>query len=176
MAQELSCSSAWMIFPGQESSLYLLHWQVDSLPLRQVKPSDKYLQQLIKTGNLSPWYEVRATSFSTLPHMCNPKQHLVWVDVFFPFPFFLFLSSPLPLQFSSVTQSYLTLWDPMNHSTPGLPVHHQLPEFTQTHAHQIGDAIQPSHPLSAPSPPAPNPSQHQGLFQWVNSSHQVAKV
>ena len=68
-----------------------------------------------------------------------------------------------------------SLW-PMNHSTPGLPVHHQLPEFTQTHAHWVSDAIQPSHPLSCPSPPAPNPSQHQSLFQWVNSSHEVAKV
>ena len=64
----------------------------------------------------------------------------------------------------------------MNCSTPGLPVHHQLPDFTQTHALQVSDAIQPSHPLSSPSPPAPSPSQHQGLFQWVNSSHQVAKV
>ena len=64
----------------------------------------------------------------------------------------------------------------MNYSTPGLPIHHQLPEFTQTHVHQIGDAIHPSHPLSSPSPPATNPSQHQGLFQWVNSSHEVAKV
>ena len=64
----------------------------------------------------------------------------------------------------------------MNHSTPGLPVHHQLPEFTQTHAHRVSDAIQPSHPLLSPSPPAPNPSQHQGLFQRVNSSHEVAKV
>ena len=64
----------------------------------------------------------------------------------------------------------------MNCSTPGLPVHHQLPEFTQTHIHQVSDAIQPSHPLSSPSPPAPNPSQHQTLFQWVNSSHEVAKV
>ena len=64
----------------------------------------------------------------------------------------------------------------MNHSTPGLPVHHQLLESTQTHVHRVGDAIQPSHPLSSPSPPAPNPSQHQGLFQWVNSSHEVAKV
>ena len=66
---------------------------------------------------------------------------------------------------SSVAQSCPTLCNPMNHSTPGLPVHHQLPEFTQTHVHQVGDAIQPSHPLSSPSPPAPNPSQHQGLFQ-----------
>ena len=80
------------------------------------------------------------------------------------------------LQFSSVTQSFPTVCDPMNWSTPDLPVHHKLPEFTQTHVHQVGDAIQPSHPLLSPSPPAPNPSKHQGLFQWVNSSHQVAKV
>ena len=67
--------------------------------------------------------------------------------------------------FSSVAQSCLTLCDPMNHSTPGLPVHHQLPEFTQTHVHRVNDAIQPSHPLSSSSPLAPNPSQHQSLFQ-----------
>ena len=79
-------------------------------------------------------------------------------------------------QIRSVTQSCPTLCDPMNRSTPGLPVHHQLPEFTQTHVHQVSDAIQPSHPLSSPSPPAPNPSQHQSLFQWVNSSSEVAKV
>ena len=80
------------------------------------------------------------------------------------------------LQFSSVAQSCPTLWDPMNCSTPGLPVHHQLSESTQTHVHRVGDAIQPSHPLSPPSPPAFNLSQHQGLFKWVNSSHQVAKA
>ena len=80
------------------------------------------------------------------------------------------------VQFSSVTQSCLTLCDPMNRSTPGLPVHHQLPESTQTHIHCVGDAIQPSHPLLSPSSPALNLSQHQGLFQWVSSSHQVAKV
>ena len=78
--------------------------------------------------------------------------------------------------FSSVAQSCPTLCDPMNHRTPGLPVHHQLPEFTQTHVHRVSDAIQPSHPLSSSSPPAPNPSQHQSPFQWVNSSHEVAKV
>ena len=65
--------------------------------------------------------------------------------------------------------------DPTDCSMPGFPVHHQLPEFTQTHVHWVGDAIQPAHPLSSPSPPAPNPSQNQGLFQWVSSSHQVAK-
>ena len=86
-------------------------------------------------------------------------------------------SSPISsVQFSSVAQSCPTLCDPMNYSTPGLPVHHQLLEFTQTHVHQVGDAIQPSHPLSSPFPPALNSSQHQSLFQWVNSSHEVAKV
>ena len=79
-------------------------------------------------------------------------------------------------QIRSVAQSCPTLCDPMNCSTPGLPIHHQLPEFTQTHVHRVSDAIQPSHPLLSPSPPAPNPSQHQRLFQWVNSLHEVAKV
>ena len=82
----------------------------------------------------------------------------------------------LSVQFSSVTQFCPILCDPMNHSTPGLPVHHQLLEFTQTHVHRVRDAIQPSHPLSSPFPPAPNPSQYQGLFQCVNFSHEVAKV
>ena len=79
------------------------------------------------------------------------------------------------VQFSSVTQSCLASCNPMICSTPGLPIRHQLLEFTQTQVHQVGDAIQPSHPLSSPSP-ASNPSQHQGFFQWVNFSHQVAKV
>ena len=74
------------------------------------------------------------------------------------------LLSLLIFQFSSVAQSCPTLCDHMNHSTPGLPVHHQHPEITQTHVHRVSDAIQPSHPLSSPSPPAPNPSQHQSLF------------
>ena len=77
---------------------------------------------------------------------------------------------------SSIAQSCPTLCNPMNHSTPGLPVHHQLLESTQTHVHWVGDAIQPSYPLLSPSPPALNLSQHQGLFQWVSSSHEVAKV
>ena len=86
------------------------------------------------------------------------------------------LATTLILQFSSVTQSCPTLWDPMNHSTPGLPVHHDLQEFNQTHVHRVGTAIQPTHPLLAPSPTTHNPSQHQGLSKWVSSSHQVAKV
>ena len=80
------------------------------------------------------------------------------------------------VQFSSVAQSCLTLCDPMNRSMPGLPVHHQLPEFTQTHVHQVSDAIQASYPLSSPSPPAHNLSHNQSPFQLVNSSHEVAKV
>ena len=86
------------------------------------------------------------------------------------------MNSAVTVQSSSVTQSCPTLYDPMACSTPGFPVHHQLPELTQTHVHRIGDAIQPSHPLSSPSPPNFNLSHHQGLFKWVSSSHQVAKV
>ena len=81
-----------------------------------------------------------------------------------------------PFQFSSITQSYLTLCDPMDCSTPGFPVHLQLWDLAQTHVHRVSDAIQPSHPLLSPSPPDLNLSQHQGLFKWVSSSHQVAKV
>ena len=92
------------------------------------------------------------------------QQHLP----FWPHPY-----ATVPL--CSVTQSCLTLCNPMNCSTPGLPVHHQLPESTQTHVHYVGDAIQASHPLSSPSP-ALNLSQHQGLFKWVSSPHQVAIV
>ena len=80
------------------------------------------------------------------------------------------------VQFSSIDQSCPTLYNPMKCSTPGLPVHHQLPESTQSHVPRVSDAIQPSHPLLSPSPPALNLSKHQGLFQWVISSHQVAKV
>ena len=86
------------------------------------------------------------------------------------------------VQFSSVAQSCPTLCDPMNHSTPGLPVHHHLPEFTQTHVHQVRDGIQPSHPLSSPSPPAHNPSQHQSffpmsqLFSWGGQSTGVSAL
>ena len=95
--------------------------------------------------------------------------YLLWIYVGFCLVVIMHAKS-LSVQFSSVTQSCPTLCDPMNRSTPGLPVHHHLPEFTQTHVHRVSDAIQPSHPLSSPSPPAPNPSQHQSLFQWVNSA------
>ena len=98
-----------------------------------------------------------------LNSLCDPftSGHLVWSQIF---------------QLSSVAQSFPTLCDPMNCSTPGLPVHHQLLEFTQTHVHLVSDAVQPSHPLSSPSPPAFNLFQHQSLFKWVSYSHQVDKV
>jgi len=80
------------------------------------------------------------------------------------------------VQFSSVTQSCLTFCNPMDCSTPGLPVSHQLPEFTQTHVHWVGAAIQPSHPLLSSSLPAFNLCQHQGLYQWVSSLHQMANI
>ena len=95
-----------------------------------------------------------------------------------PWKYLLFnlLAYSFSVQFSAIAQSCLTLCDSMDCSTPGLPVHHQLLGFTPTHVHWVGDAIQPSHPLSSPSPPAFNHSQHQGLFKWVSSSNQVAKV
>ena len=105
----------------------------------------------------------------------NPSWYLLLVEVpfFWVFNCLTMLSWFLPCitmnqpsdQIRSVTQSCPTLCDPMNRSTPGLPVHHQLPEFTETHVHRVSDAIQPFHPPSSPSPPAPNPSQHQSLFQ-----------
>ena len=97
-----------------------------------------------------------------------PKQRLVNCPVV--------KSDNYALQFSSVAHLCPTLCNPMNRSTSGLPLHHQLPEFTQTHVHWVGDAIQPSHPLMSPSPPVFNLSQHQGLFKWVSSLHQVAEV
>ena len=90
--------------------------------------------------------------------------------------FYLSIYPLLSVQFSSVAHPCQTLCDPMDCSTPALPVHHQLSEVTQTHVHWVGDAIQPSHPLPSPSPPAFNLSQHQGVFKWVSSSHQVAEV
>ena len=129
-------------------------------------------------NNQNAWWERNPTNNRS-------KSGKLWVIPFF-FVFFsdfmvlsrndLALGSVFIVRFSLVTQSCPTLWDPMNHSTPGLPVHRQLPESAQSHVHWVGDAIQPSHPLSPPFPPALSLSQHQGLFQWVSSSHQVAKA
>ena len=134
-------------------------------------------------------------SHTLLAHSEWAQEMLVWVDGWKKFPAnsFSYKAHPwgitstcfsnsskqtggLSVQFNSVTRLCPTLWDPMDCSMPGLPVHHQLPEFIQTHVHWVGDAIQTSHPLSSPSPLVFSLFQHQGLFQWVSSSHQVAKI
>ena len=97
------------------------------------------------------------------------KKIFIWVVLLFSFEMLFRKQIMGSVQFSSVTQLCLTLCDPMDYNTPGFPVHHQLPELTQTHVHWVSDAIQLSHPLSSPSPPTLNLSQHQGLFQWVCS-------
>ena len=120
----------------------ILHYSEKTMPKFKVILYTK-LQEYIGEGNGKP-----------LQYSCpeNPMEGGAWWAI-------------VSVQFSSVAQSCLTLCDPMNHSTPGLPVHHHLLEFTQTHVRRVSDAIQPSHPLSSPSPPAPYPSQHQSLFQ-----------
>ena len=108
------------------------------------------------------------------PHFCSIGLCIYLILVPYCFDFYSFVE--LSVQFSSVTQSCPTLWDPMDCNTPGFPVHHQHPELNQTHVHRIGDGIQPFHPLSSPSPSAFNLSQYQDLFKWVSSSHHVDKV
>ena len=138
-----------------------------------------YADALLPTLEYSCWINLKKWD-SFILHFHSPLNFFFfwWIckdnteEIFKMEASFLYNS----VQFSSVAQSCPSLCDPMNRSTPGPPVHYQLPEFTQTHVHWVGDAIQPSHPLSSPSPPAPNPSQHQSLFQWVNSLHEVDKV
>ena len=121
-----------------------------------------------------PMVKISCPSLASLSLM--PLSILLLKKTRISHPFWIYELQCIKIQFSSVTQSCVTLSDTMDCSMPGLPVHHQLLEFTQTWVHRVGDAIQPSHPLSSPSPPAFNLSQHQGLFQWVSSLHQVAKV
>ena len=137
--------------------------------------SDQHLfpELLVPKCNTSQWiksfplYTNTTHPSNLLPNnesLANPQMFQIKLEII-PKQHLLFVNYCVIKLFSSVAQSCPTLCDPMNRSTPGLPVHHQLPEFTQTHVHRVGDAIQPSHPLSSPSPPAPNPSQHQSLFQ-----------
>ena len=124
----------------------------------------RFYQNLLET--FLHWKLVDFWSVTCFMHMCFGPQ-LCHMSL---------LCSCTKVQFNSVTQSCLTLCGFMDYSMPGFPVHHQLPELAQTHVHWVGDAIQPSHPPSSPSPSAFNLPQHQGLSQWVSSLHQVAKV
>ena len=167
---------SWWCHPTISSSVIPFSSCPKSLPASESFP----MSQLFAWGGQSTGVSALASVLPKKSQGCSPPgssihgilqaRVLEWVAISF------FNLCTKPIQFSSVTQLCPTLCDPMNCSTPGLPVHHQLPEFTQTHVHWVGDAIQPSYPLSSPTPPAPNPSQHQSLFQWVNSSHEVAKV
>ena len=130
-------------------------------------PSEKYLRLGFLYGMVSLCSTLKGIS------QLFPQWLLFFLDFHQKSMSILIGSS---VQFSSVTQSCPTLCDPMNCSMLGFPVHHQLSESTQTHVYWVSDAIQPSHPLSSPSSPALNLSQHQGLFQWVSSLHQVARV
>ena len=136
------------------ASVPITWWQIDAKTMETVRDF------IFFCGGGAPKSLQIVTAAMKLKDTCSLEEKL-WPNL---------------VQFSAVAQSCLTLCNPMNHSMPGLPVHHKLLEFTQTHAHWVGEAIQPSEPLSSPSTPAPKPYQHQGLFQQVNSSHEVAKV
>ena len=150
--------------PGKNQFSYFLGLLEASLPT--FTGSGPHYFIIIKASKLGPILLMIVSPWFCLFCLLVPLRRTLW----------LHLSHLDAVQFSSVTQSCPSLCDPMNHSIPGLPVHHQLPESTQTNVHWVGDAIQPSHSLSSPSPPAPNPSQYQGPFQWVSSLHQVARV
>ena len=149
------------------------------LPFQLLKLLLHFVSIGVQSGFSTP-FAIALNKIAFLPVRYYFVQFFAWqlcLPQSFWFVVFPELCSLIPsVQFSSVTQLCPTLYDPMNRSTPGLPVHHQLLDFTQTRVHWVSDAIQPSHPLSSPSPPAFNLSQHQGLFQWVSSSHQVAKL
>ena len=150
---------------GRNYLLLPCHWLGPSEERQNLREQTRMIAQ----GKARIQGTVKRQLFKTLYKQVATFLFLQW-------RYLRFVLESLEIQFSSVAQSCPTLYNPMNCSMPGLPVHHQLPEFTQTHVHWVGDAIQPSHPLSFPSPPAPNPCQHQSLFQWVNSLHEVAKV
>ena len=149
-------------------------WQMDGGTMETVADFIFLGSKITADGDCS--HETKRCLLLGRKSMTNLESTLKSRDITLPTKVCLVKTMVFPVQFSSVTQSCLTLCDPMNRSTPGLPVPHQFPEFTQTHVHWVCDAIQPPHPLSSPSPPAFNLSHHQGLFKWVSSSHQVAKV
>ena len=139
----------------------MLKWLFQSVLLEESQYAEKWiltLNLLVAQSCLTLWNPMDCSLTGSSVHGLFQARILEWV------------------QFSSVAQLCPTLCDPMDSSTPVLLVHHQIPEFTQTHVHWVSDAIQPSHPLSSPSLPAFNLSQHHGLFKWVRSSHKMAKV
>ena len=127
-------------------------WEIDGETVETVADFIFLSSKIIEDGDCS--HEIKRRLLLGRKVMTNLDNILKSKDIQFS-----------SVHFSSVTQSCLTVCDPMNCSMPGLPAHHQLPKFTQIHVHQVGDSIQPSHPLLSPFPPAPNPSQHQSLFQ-----------
>ena len=151
-------------------------WKLKGTP----KEKQALLPQLNKKKRYWTMWFFSLGYFQLFSHFWNIFVELILIDI--PLYLYFWLHSIttefiLSFQFSSIQSlSVSDICNPMNRSTPGLPVHKQLLEFTQTHVHWVSDAIQPSHHLSSPSPPAPNPSQHQGLFQRVNSLHEVAKI
>ena len=151
-------------------SLKLENITLDKIPLLSWEPiPEKGLRGKLAAANTS----ITSGEWASQPWCGNVSRHpLHGLD---PLTSYSKLT-PFAIQFSSVTESCPPLCDPMHCSTPGFPVHHQIPELTQTHVHRVGDAIRPSHPLPSPSPAALNLSQYHGFFKWVSSSHQVAKV
>ena len=164
------CCSFTQLCP---SLCVIMNWSTPGLPVLHHLPELAQTRLHWVDDAIQPSHPLSSPS----PPALNLSQHqglFQWIDSS------LLVAKVLELQlqhqFSSVAQSCPALCDPVKCSMPGLPVHHQLPESTQTYVHRVGDAIQPSHPLLSPSPPAFNLSQHQGLFKWVSSSHQMAKV
>ena len=133
------------------------------------------IKALLCRKSLIKWNHIRC-SWTSFYAKISRRDHSLGRDFGCNSWLFVHLIHSRYIQFSSFTQSCLTLCNPMECSTPGFPVHHQLPKLAQTHVRWIGDAIQPSHPLMSPSPLAFNVCQHQGLFQWVSSSHQVVEI
>ena len=155
------------------ASSAITSWQIDGETVETVSDFISLGSKITADGNYS--HEIKRCLPLGRKSMTNLDSTLKSRDITLPTNVCLVKTMGFPVKISTVAQSGMTLCNSMNCSTPFLPVYHQLPEFTQTHVHWVGDAIQPPYPLSSPSP-APSPPQHQSLFQWVNSSHQVAKV
>ena len=163
--------SGWLWMEELNSNAWLTQNQEtlrsDRAPLQEFNHENRSETTKVSYNLDSHWILLRGWKVDVTPH----KSPLLHVFYYYEIPVLC-----VSVQFSSVTQSCLTLCNPMDCSTPGSPVHHQLLEPAQTHVHWVDDAIQSSHPLLSPSPPTFNHSKHQDLFKWVNSSHQVAKV